>query len=51
MVINKAFRDDDERAAKDSMAQNESNKAFVLKHFKVVQLSNDESNVKVRLKL
>ena len=46
-----AFRDDDDRAAKDSMLQNESRKAFVLKPFKVVKLSNDESNVQVRLKL
>lgn len=50
-ITNMAFRDDDDRAAKDSMLQNESRKAFVLKPFKVVKLSNDESNVQVRLKL
>ena len=51
-IINKAFKDDDERAAQDSMVQNESsNKAFVLKFLKVVQLPNDESNIKVRIKL
>ena len=49
-IINKAFIDD-ERTTHDSMAQNESSKAFVLKPFEVVDLSNDESNIKVRLKV
>ena len=50
-MINKAFEDDDERAAEETMAQHESSKAFVLKPHKVVELSHDESNVRVRLKL
>ena len=49
--MNKAFKNDEERAAQQSMAQNESSKAFVLKPFKVVELSKDEFNIKVRLKL
>ena len=49
-IINKAFVDD-ERTAQDYMAQNGSSKAFVLKLFEVVDLSNDESNIKVRLKV
>ena len=49
-IINKAFVDD-ERTAQDFMAQNGSSKAFVLKPFEVVDLSNDESNIKVRLKV
>ena len=50
-IMNKAFKNDEERAAQQSMAQNESSKAFVLKPFKVVELSKDEFNIKVRLKL
>lgn len=47
-IINKAFIDD-ERTAQDFMAQNESSKAFILKPFEVVELFNDQSNIKVRL--
>ena len=49
-IINEAFQEDDGREAQESQAQNERNKAFALKPFKVVQLSNDESNIKVSLK-
>ena len=49
-IISKAFVDD-QRTARYLMAKNGSSKAFVLKPFEVVDLSNDESNIKVRLKV
>ena len=50
-ILEKAFKDNDERTLQESTAQNQSSKAFVLKPFKDVELSNDESYIKVRLKL
>ena len=50
-ILNKAFKDDNERTLQESTAQNQSSKVFVLKPFQVVELSNDESYIKVRLKL
>ena len=51
-VKNKAFKEDDDKTtAQLSLAQNERSKAFALKPFKVFDLSSDESNIKVRLKL
>ena len=50
-ILNNAFKDDDVRTLQESTPRNQSSKAFVLKPFKVVELSNDESNIKVRLKL
>ena len=51
-IKNKAFQEDDDKTGVQlSLVQNERSKAFVLKPFKAVELSNDESNIKVRLKL
>ena len=50
-ILNKAFKDDNERTLQESTAQNQSIKSFVLKPFKAIELSNDESHIKVRLKL
>ena len=50
-ILNKTFKADDERTLQESTAQNQSSKAFVLKPFKVVELSKDEPYIKVRPKL